>query len=431
MFKKLHRHLTIICTIITSLILLVVSFASLFISERSLLKNENAIFINGYNAVYSYLINQTNITTNWIVQMEESNSSFIYIEDNGTPLNYENINSDSLRKEIITLAKETALNSYAFDISSINKNSTLISHLEFTINDNSLGKYYVSCGYIPREAGFIGTLNIYSLANYQKEIYLLRLFFLLLNIFAIAALFVFSWFFTKKAIKPIEESRQRQTEFIAAASHELRSPLAVIKTSASALKYAEKQYFSKFLTTINSESLRMSRLINDMLILASADNKSWSINLEAIDLDTVLLNTYEAFQYLAQSKGIILNINLPPNPIGKCSCDKQRIEQVLSILIDNAISYSKETGNVTLTLEERNNFIDISIIDHGIGISDEDKKHIFDRFYRSDKSHHSQEHFGLGLCIAQEIILLHKGKLVVCDTPGGGTTFVVKLKKLK
>lgn len=115
--------------------------------------------------------------------------------------------------------------------------------------------------------------------------------------------------------------------------------------------------------------------------------------------------------------------------VSPCLCDKERIEQVLSILLDNAISYTPSEGRISLSLETTSDKYLLQVSDNGIGIPDTEKEAVFDRFYRCDKSHKDKSHFGLGLCIAQEIIYMHKGKLRVEDTPGGGATFVVVLNQ--
>ena len=110
-----------------------------------------------------------------------------------------------------------------------------------------------------------------------------------------------------------------------------------------------------------------------------------------------------------------------------CSCDQERIRQVLAILLDNALCYTSPGGRVCLGLSFEQNSFSFSVADNGPGIPAEEKKLIFERFYRSDPSRSDREHFGLGLCIASEIIKAHQGRLTVSDTPGGGSTFTVQL----
>ena len=270
-------------------------------------------------------------------------------------------------------------------------------------------------------------LIIYSLENCYNKIFFQNITFVFIDIIALLFLGFFAYFFTKHTIKPIEKSQKKQVQFIASASHELRSPLAVITSASSALKKASPKDQEKFIDMISSESNRMAKLINDMLLLASANNESWSINKTEEELDTILLNTYEEFELLAKEKNISLSIVLPDYEIPKCKCDKERIIQVLFILINNALSYTKAGGKIELSLKAFSNHIEIYVIDNGIGISDKDKMHIFEPFYRRDSSHNNKEHFGLGLSIAYEIIKLHKGNIIIKDTLEKGSTFIISL----
>ena len=171
----------------------------------------------------------------------------------------------------------------------------------------------------------------------------------------------------------------------------------------------------------------MNRLINDMLSLANADNGSWSMAPCPTEPDTLLLEIYEKYQPLAAAKQIRMDIKLPEKPILVQRWDKDRIDQVLGILADNAISYTQEGGGIHFLLKESKGHLEFHISDNGPGIPDDKKDAIFQRFYRVDESHRGKEHFGLGLCIAAEIIRMHRGTIRVVDTPGGGATFIVRL----
>ena len=245
---------------------------------------------------------------------------------------------------------------------------------------------------------------------------------------AVLALVTFSWFFTGKMLRPLEENQRKQTQFIASASHELRSPLAVILSSVQAME-SDWENAGRFLKTIKSEGDRMSRLIGDMLSLANADNKSWSIMKTDCELDTLLLDTYEKYQPILHGKKISLKVVLPEEPLSICKCDSARISQVLEILLDNGASYVSAGGRMEMGVKENEKYFQLYVQDNGPGISDENKEAVFRRFYRADPARKEKQHFGLGLCIAREIVTLHKGSIRILDTPGGGSTFVIRLPK--
>ncbi len=171
----------------------------------------------------------------------------------------------------------------------------------------------------------------------------------------------------------------------------------------------------------------MSALVSDMLTLSGSDSHHFSIRLQPIELDTLFMNSYEAFEPLAKEKSISLSIHLPEHALPLCNADPERISQVISILLHNAISYTPKGGKIELSLSYQKSHFHISVRDNGIGISDDEKKRVFDRFYRAEKSRSTKEHFGLGLSIAYEIVKAHNGSILVTDTPGGGSTFTVVL----
>ena len=173
----------------------------------------------------------------------------------------------------------------------------------------------------------------------------------------------------------------------------------------------------------------MSRLIDDMLLLTKAGSFRWTIRKEPTELDTLLLNTFEAFEPIASEKSIRLLIELPEDAVPPILCDEERVRQVLSILLHNAISYTPKGGRIRLSLTFEDKYTRILVSDNGIGIPDAEKERIFERFYRADQSRSEKGHFGLGLSIASEIISAHNGQLLVSDTPGGGSTFTVILQR--
>ena len=172
----------------------------------------------------------------------------------------------------------------------------------------------------------------------------------------------------------------------------------------------------------------MARLIDDMLLLACMDARTWQISKEPIEIDTLLVETYEAFLPLFRQNNLNLILSLQEDELPMIYGDKDRLKQILAILLDNALSYTPPGKKVTLHGFVLGSYLNIEVEDQGIGISDADKKLIFDRFYRADKSRNDKKHFGLGLCIANEIVQRHGGKISIRDTKGGGATFVIRIR---
>lgn len=373
----------------------------------------------------SYLNGQSIISHQWLLEMENSYDLRIKIEDNGNDLYYNLLNYDSETYELFSLAEEYAASSFGITSSSLSTNSIVMENVEFDMR--STANCYGAVALIPKATGTLAVTVIHPLAQEQAQILRQRLIFGGTAACAVLLLTLFSWFFTRHMLKPVEESRKKQTQFIAAASHELRTPLTVILSSLSAMEGAPESKQKQFASHIKEEGQHMNRLISDMLVLANADNSNWSIAPAPVEPDTLLLNIYEKYQPSAELKKLRWNIQLPDTPVPTFNWDKDRIGQVLGILVDNAIAYTPEQGEITLSLTYTKNSIEYRISDNGPGVPDDKKIAIFQRFYRIDESHHDKAHFGLGLCIAEEIIRMHKGKIWIEDTPGGGATFVVKL----
>ncbi|MBQ8640103.1 MAG: HAMP domain-containing histidine kinase, partial [Lachnospiraceae bacterium] len=291
----------------------------------------------------------------------------------------------------------------------------------------SMEGYYAAVYRIAKKDSVMELILLYSLAEMEAGIQNQRILVLFAALIAVIVLGLFSWCFTGKMLRPIQENQQKQTEFIAAASHELRTPLAAILSATSAMERAEPMQRSQFFDMIHREGNRMSRLIGDMLTLASADSKAWQLQKESIELDMLLLEVYEAHYPLAKEKGLNLTLSLYEQDIPPIQLDRDRITQVLSILLDNARNLTPAPGKIELELTVQRNRVQVRVSDSGPGVPDSEKRRIFERFYRSEKSRSDRGHFGLGLSIASEIVKKHNGRIWVQDATIGGAEFVVEL----
>ena len=157
----------------------------------------------------------------------------------------------------------------------------------------------------------------------------------------------------------------------------------------------------------------MQHLISDMLLLANTDANGMPLHIETLLPDDFLLSVYEKYEQLALSKQISLQFLVPECDCTPIRADRERLTQLFSILLDNAISYTPAGGKVLLLLTQVKGQTTFAVADDGPVIPDEEKSRIFDRFYRADKSHTDCEHFGLGLSTALEIAKAHHGRLTV------------------
>lgn len=237
-----------------------------------------------------------------------------------------------------------------------------------------------------------------------------------------------SRFLLKKALEPTERVMQSQKEFVASASHELKAPLAVIVANVENMQHeAQNEGLQGNLKVIDSECMRMSRLIKNMLLLASSDAEKWTIHTSEVNVDTLLISLYEAYEPRCMKKKIKLTLDLGEELFPVIMTDKERLFQLLSIYLDNALHYSPEGKEIQIRVDMSSKELTFWIVDHGIGVEEKAKPFIFDRFYCADQSHTDKSHFGLGLSIAKELARMLQGKIGMEDTPWGGASFFFTL----
>jgi signal transduction histidine kinase len=236
---------------------------------------------------------------------------------------------------------------------------------------------------------------------------------------------------SKRAMIPITTAFTRQREFVADASHELRTPLSVLLSSIDAMEMTlepeEKEGFvQKLLVNMRQEVKRMTNLVSDLLTLARSDSNTIETRIETFDFRLQADKALESVGPLAASKQISLHLNAPETLMA--TGDPERLSQLLYILLDNAIKYTPNDGEVRLSLAKEGQQLCMKVQDNGIGISKEDQAHIFERFYRADKSRSRQMGgHGLGLSIAKWIVDTHHGTIHLTSELGKGSTFAIRI----
>ncbi|WP_378954555.1 sensor histidine kinase [Pelosinus sp. sgz500959] len=236
-----------------------------------------------------------------------------------------------------------------------------------------------------------------------------------------------SFFMANKAMIPIQKSWKQQKDFLADASHEFRTPLAVIQTNLEIVRDNPKETVESqahWLNNIHEETICMTKLVESLLFLARADSQQQLLTHNYFLLDQAVMTAAELFRPLATVQGIALYLKI--NTQIPYSGDEAKLRQVVGILLDNAIRHTPSGGEITVNLEQINREILLSVTDTGEGINPEHLDKIFERFYQSDSSR-SKGGTGLGLSIAQWIIESHHGNITVTSTPNEGSIFTVCL----
>ena len=228
----------------------------------------------------------------------------------------------------------------------------------------------------------------------------------------------------KSITKPVEESFIKQKEFISDASHELKTPLAVISANADVLE--QEMGKNKWLTYIQNETDNMSKLISELLLLSKLENTNNIRIPEEFNISDYIELVISSFESMAYEKEVSITTNIESNIITN-NFNKNDILHILSTLVDNAIKHTSSNNKIIVDLKKHKDYIIIEVKNEGEPIPTSDRDKIFERFYRVDKSRNRQEkRYGLGLSIASSIVNRYSGTISV-DCKNGLTIFTVKL----
>lgn len=263
------------------------------------------------------------------------------------------------------------------------------------------------------------TLIIVDNTNQNKELIknLLTTFVLFISLEIIV--YIIAHYLTKWIIEPVNESFEKQKRFIADASHELKTPIAVIMASLDA--YLNDNNI-KWINNIRNESERMNKLVTSLLDLAKLENEIDVIKKEE-NLSNIIESSILTFESLFYEQKIKLDYDISENI--KFNCNSDQIKELMSILIDNAIKHSEEKGKVIIKLSTINNNIILEVKNKGLPIKDEELTKIFERFYRADSSRNRKDNnYGLGLAIAKNIVEKNNGT-ISASSKDNYTTFKI------
>lgn len=302
-----------------------------------------------------------------------------------------------------------------------------ISELSIKIlKDKKIKTRYIGCLYLSDYSySYLkgDTLVIFDNSKIKKSLQLsLEMSILIFSILELLII-IGSRYLTSWLIKPVKESFDKQKQFIADASHELKTPLSVIVASSEAIDIDEKN--SKWLKNIEYETNRMNLLISKLLSLAKSEQRK-KVRLVNNNLSKIVELSLLTFEGRAYEKDIKFNYDIEDNIF--MLMDEDSIKELVEILLDNAIKHSKKKGTINLSLKKDGQII-LLVENEGKAIPKGEEEKIFERFYRVDKAKSRKDNrYGLGLAIAKNIVLLHKGK-IKASSMDGITTFQVTFKK--
>lgn len=250
---------------------------------------------------------------------------------------------------------------------------------------------------------------------------------LLIFLGADAAFFVLSFYLSRWALRPVEKAWAQQNQFVADASHELKTPITIILANLGILAShredsIQKQY--KWLINTKDEAERMKQLVEDLLFLAKSDASMTPLVLSAVDFSDLIWGRLLPFESVAFEQDVTLDSSIPDHLM--IHGHEGQLKQLVAILLDNACKYAGEHGRIQVRAWAADKMIHLQITNTGTPIPAEDLPHLFERFYRADKSRVRKEGgYGLGLAIAANIVSQNHGKIQVTSSEADGTRFTV------
>lgn len=414
MFKKLRNKFLILNLVIISLTMLV-SFTFIYLITYKDIRHD---------------------ITNEIAKMSNIDKDHKDSKSDRPPLIDKNQSSDHPDTFILIVDNKNHLTKC---ISSLNLNkrfykTALKEAVEHKTNSgrfriNSVYWEFLKKPYSSKVNYTITFLDVTSKYNYLTS---LIYSFLVVALIMFIVIFFISRFFANKSIEPIIKAFEKQKQFTADASHELKTPLSVINTNIEVLLANGEDTInsqSKWIYYIKSEISRMTKLTNNLLYLAQTDNSELKLISTNFNLSETAESVILSMEASIFENNKVLNYNIAPNIT--CYGNKEQICQVIMLLLDNALKYTNPNGNINILLKKNGNKAVLSISNTGIGIPKENLNNIFDRFYRVDKSRSKKSGgYGLGLAIAKAIVDSHKGKIYVQSVENEITTFTIELPRV-
>ena len=418
--KRLRIKLTAFNTLITGTILLCLTVLCLGISEESGRAEAFQNFGTQLATAATYLQGQERVRMQWFSQLESAGNLHAAVTDGGYPLF--SVGFDPERTgSAADMARVIAAREYGMP-----KGSQSFSCI-FSMTAEDGTDYFAAVAKIPKGDSALELTLLRPLEDLEQRFVRQRLRVGLGAAVAVGLLGTFSWCFTGRVLRPVAESRQRQNRFIAAASHELRTPIAVIQGYANMLDRWGKDdpaVRQEAISAIRAEADSMATLVEQLLFLARGDNNTQTVHFKAFDLSAVVDEVYRETELLETGRQVGSAIQ----PGIRFYGDTGLLKQALRILVDNAVKYTPEGGALFVRLKGKEGIVQLSVSDTGQGIAPDDLPKVFQRFYRTDESRTRQTGgTGLGLSIAQWTAARHGGWIQVSSKQGLGSRFTLVL----
>ena len=374
MIEKLSKRIFLL--IVTSLSIIISGIIILFVSLN-----------------YNNIINTTTLMVDRLVGRELKRNPNEMIEDDR--MRTEGLYNVWIENFTVIQSSDISVNEYAIKIAKKNNDKGIIGKYIYKVRrtkDNIVNIILIE--------------NEYAILHIKKIV----IFSLIMLIISLIIIYIISKKVSKIIVKPVEETFEKQKQFISDASHELKTPLAVIEANADVLE--SEIGSNKWMSYIQNEIESMNKLINELLILAKVENIDNIKEYEQLNISKEIQIILSMFESIAYEKQVTIKSNIQQNII--INANKEDIEHIICILTDNAIKHTDIKKEVIIELSKEKNEIILQVKNMGEPIQEKEKEKIFERFYRIDKSRNRVEkRYGLGLAIAKSIVKKYNGKIEV------------------
>lgn len=436
MFRRLRNKILFLNTMLTSVVVLI-AFAAIYFITNNNIQAENMRKLDAIaGGQFSVVASETSgdVPSDAVaVDVEEKGLSSDYslsftvkVDQSG---NVQKIDSlidmpeDSYHQAAETAWKNKAghgpikINSKLWQYSVVPATSTRI------LNENGTQTIIAS-----QDGGY--QISFLDVTDSMETLRTLALTFMIVGFAVLAAIFLISLIFASRSIKPVSEAWKKQRQFVADASHELKTPLSIINANYDVLMANKNETIIsqiKWLEYMKVGTDRMADLINSLLSLAKMENENTEINKAPFNMSEKVSEIVQSMEAAVHEKGITLSGSIEPGVI--VDSDMEMITQVFTILYDNAIKYTEENGQIEVSLTETNRLVTCTVKNSGKGIAPQDLSRIFDRFYRADPSRTGDNGgYGLGLSIAKSCMDKLGGKITATIVENEMTTFSFTLE---
>lgn len=415
MIRRFRLRLTLVCTAMTGIVLIVLVLIIQLLTGREYRAGNEAAFSANVAQVTRYLLTQNTIDHAWLAQMETAGPIILSIEDQGVPLFFRGAVMPVTDRSVL-IARARAQAASLPDGAGAEP---------FFIYGDAGDAY--RCAAVDLETGE-GSYSLIVLSPLDAQTAHLRTWKRLYGLVMLIGILLFSiisWVLSGFAARPVEKSLERQSAFVAAASHELRSPLAVISASAEAIRI-DPPKTQAYISAITAECVRLGGLTRNLLTLTNAALQKGAPKRGEVLLDTLILEVTEQLSPTAAQHGFSLAAQLPgETQLPPVRGDEEQVRQALHNLILNAVEHAGAPGVVEVCGYCRGRRVYAEVIDHGKGIPSAYRSKVFDRFFQIDRARSDKSHYGLGLSIVRELVLRNGGRISLRPTVGGGCTFCI------